>query len=567
MLVNLAAVFDSADRSAGDVGAVRDRSLRVAAIATIEDHQRGLEVVVRREIALGTDVEAERWPAGLLAEGLRGGHILAGVFALDVRFELGERRSHREECPRIGIALVGIKVEAHVEDMERRAVLVDDALDSGGEVPHRSRESRDLRDDHPIDLAGFEVGHEVGVSAPIRVRARSLVGVHFDSGGGDAEPISRIVVGELALAIEALVLGRHPNVECDGFLGVSGGGILVIVASAPIDLMNQWHATLTNAFGGQLLEGIGVLGGGSHEVTAITVTTYDSAYRYINEYGDRFGLLIADEEHHLPAPTYHQIPEMSIAPYRLGLTATYERADGKHELLDDLLGPVVYEEDVDALAGEYLSEYETIHMQVELTDEERSQYDEEYGIYREYVDTHAFDLWKEEGYAEFLKRTSYDPEGRRALIAKQRAERIARTAAKKLDTLDTLLKRHHDDRTIIFTANNEFAYEISQEFIIPCITHQTETEERTEILDRFRTGEYSMLATSQVLDEGIDVPAANVGIILSGSASKRQYAQRLGRILRPTDDRQPARLYEIIAANTVENYVSERRREGVGVAR
>jgi superfamily II DNA or RNA helicase len=203
-------------------------------------------------------------------------------------------------------------------------------------------------------------------------------------------------------------------------------------------------------------------------------------------------------------------------------------------------------------------------MQVELMDEERTQYDEEYGIYRDYVDSHAFDLWKEEGYREFLTRTSYDPEGRRALIAKQRSERVARTAAKKLDTLDTLLKRHHDDRTIIFTANNDFAYEISREFIVPCITHQTKTEERTELLERFRTGEYSMLVTSQVLDEGIDVPAANVGIILSGSASKRQYAQRLGRILRPTDDRQPARLYEIIAANTVENYVSERRRDGVG---
>ena len=149
------------------------------------------------------------------------------------------------------------------------------------------------------------------------------------------------------------------------------------------------------------------------------------------------------------------------------------------------------------------------------------------------------------------------------MIAKQRSESITRTATKKLDTLDTLLKRHYDDRTIIFTANNDFTYEISREFIAPCITHQTETGERTEILDRFRTGGYSMLATSQVLDEGIDVPAANVGIILSGSASKRQYAQRLGRILRPTDDRQPARLYEIIAANTVENYVSERRREGV----
>jgi len=71
-----------------------------------------------------------------------------------------------------------------------------------------------------------------------------------------------------------------------------------------------------------------------------------------------------------------------------------------------------------------------------------------------------------------------------------------------------------------------------------------------------------MLVTSQVLDEGIDVPAANVGIILSGSASKRQYAQRLGRILRPTDDRQPARLYEIITDETMETYVSQRRREG-----
>ena len=344
---------------------------------------------------------------------------------------------------------------------------------------------------------------------------------------------------------------------------IADAGVSTLVVVPTIDLMNQWHATLTNAFGDQLPDGIGVLGGGSHNVTNITVTTYDSAYRYINEYGDQFGLLVVDEVHHLPAPTYQQIPEMTIAPYRLGLTATYERADGQHEELEDLLGTVVYRETVDELAGDYLSEYETIHLQVELTSDEREEYDEEYQIYRDYVDSHEFDLWKERGYQEFLKRTSYDPQGRRALIAKQRAEQIARTATKKLDTLDNLLKRHYDDRTIIFTANNDFAYDISQEFVVPCITHQTETDERTAILERFRTGEYSMLVTSQVLDEGIDVPAANVGIILSGSASKRQYAQRLGRILRPTDERQPARLYEIIAEDTVETYVSEQRRQGV----
>jgi superfamily II DNA or RNA helicase len=348
-----------------------------------------------------------------------------------------------------------------------------------------------------------------------------------------------------------------------GLQAIADAGVSALVVTPTIDLMNQWHATLTNAFGDQLPEEVGVLGGGSHEITSLTVTTYDSAYRYIDEYGDRFGLLITDETHHLAAETYLQIPEMTIAPYRLGLTATYERADGREELLEDRMGPVVYEEAVDDLAGEFLSEYETIQMSVELTSEERSEYDEEYAIYRDYVDNHDFDLWKEQGYAEFLKRTSYDPQGRRALIAKQRAERIARTATKKLDTLDNLLKRHHDDRVIVFTANNDFAYDISREFILPCITHQTDTDERTEILERFRSGKYSMLATSQVLDEGIDVPAANVGIILSGSASKRQYAQRLGRILRPTDDRQPARLYEIITTDTMETYVSQRRRDGV----
>jgi len=351
-----------------------------------------------------------------------------------------------------------------------------------------------------------------------------------------------------------------------GLQAIADAGVGALVVTPTIDLMNQWHATLTNAFGDQLTEDVGVLGGGSHDISAVTVTTYDSAYRYIDEYGDRFGLLITDETHHLAAETYLQIPEMTIAPFRLGLTATYERADGREKLLEDRMGPVVHEEAVDELAGEFLSEYETIQMSVELTADERSEYDEEYQIYRDYVDTHDFDLWKEQGYAEFLKRTSYDPQGRRALIAKQRAERIARTAEKKLDTLDNLLKRHHDDRVIVFTANNDFAYDISKEFILPCITHQTDTDERTEILERFRSGEYSMLATSQVLDEGIDVPAANVGIILSGSASKRQYAQRLGRILRPTDDRQPARLYELIATDTMETYVSQRRRDGMSTS-
>jgi superfamily II DNA or RNA helicase len=126
-----------------------------------------------------------------------------------------------------------------------------------------------------------------------------------------------------------------------GLQAIADAGVSALVVAPTIDLMNQWHATLTNTFGDQLSNGhgegqvVGVLGGGDHDIRPVTVTTYDSAYRYIDEYGDQFGLLIADEIHHLPAPTYRQIPEMAIAPYRLGLTATYERADDAHELLEE----------------------------------------------------------------------------------------------------------------------------------------------------------------------------------------------------------------------------------------
>jgi len=80
-----------------------------------------------------------------------------------------------------------------------------------------------------------------------------------------------------------------------GLQAIADAGVSALVVTPTIDLMNQWHATLTNAFGEQLPEPVGVLGGGSHNVTAITVTTYDSAYRYINEYGDQFGLLVVDD--------------------------------------------------------------------------------------------------------------------------------------------------------------------------------------------------------------------------------------------------------------------------------
>jgi superfamily II DNA or RNA helicase len=331
---------------------------------------------------------------------------------------------------------------------------------------------------------------------------------------------------------------------------------LVIVPT--LALMAQWYELLKDSFDVE----IGLLGGGYHELRDLTVATYDSAYLYVHEFGNQFALLVFDEVHHLPAPTYLQIARMSLAPYRLGLTATY---DSKNLAgLDQLVGPLVYSRSPQDLKGEYLADYVIVRMSVELTLTERQEYQREYQLYRDYVTQHGLAIWKDWDWETFVKQSAYNEAARRALIAKQRAEEIALKAQKKMAVLDHLLKLHFVERVrprvLIFTANNEFAYQISQEFLIPAITHQTKTKERTSILQKFRTGKYAMLVSSHVLDEGIDVPEANVAIILSGSASQREYIQRLGRILRKTPDGKLARLYEIIANDTLERHVSQRRR-------
>jgi len=112
---------------------------------------------------------------------------------------------------------------------------------------------------------------------------------------------------------------------------------------------------------------------------------------------------------------------------------------------------------------------------------------------------------------------------------------------------------------LVFTLHNDLVYRVSRRFLIPAITYQTSREERREILRDFRSGEYTAVVTSQVLDEGVDVPDASVGFILGGTGSKREYVQRLGRILRKVKGKK-ARLVEIVSKETVEVRISHRRR-------
>ena len=82
------------------------------------------------------------------------------------------------------------------------------------------------------------------------------------------------------------------------------------------------------------------------------------------------------------------------------------------------------------------------------------------------------------------------------------------------------------------------------------------------MLAKFRAGELTVLVSSQVLDEGLDVPEAEVAIVVGGTASKRRHVQRVGRILRPSPGKR-AHVYELAVSETTEVAYVERRRAGL----
>ncbi|MEM8996003.1 MAG: DEAD/DEAH box helicase family protein [Acidobacteriota bacterium] len=333
-------------------------------------------------------------------------------------------------------------------------------------------------------------------------------------------------------------------------------GRSTLVVTPTIDLMQQWYGVLGTAFDIE----VGLLGGGAYDVRDVTVTTYDSAYIHMERLGGRYGLLVFDEAHHLPGPTYSLAAEMSLAPFRLGLTATPEREDGGERRLDRLIGPIVYRREIGELAGEFLAEYETIRLRVRLSEAEAEEYWSQREIYRNFVHGEGLRLGSAGGWQRFLQATSRSERGRRAFLAYRAQKAIAQASEAKLRLLETLLARHRHDRVLIFTGDNDTVYKISRRFLIPAITHQTKVKERHDALSGFNEGRYPFLVTSRVLNEGVDVPAASVGVVLSGSGSVREHVQRLGRILRRAEGKR-AVLYEVVAEDTAEEFVSERRRQ------
>lgn len=340
-------------------------------------------------------------------------------------------------------------------------------------------------------------------------------------------------------------------------LAIQGISLSTLIVVPTLDLMHQWYAHLKAAFPDVDL---GLLGGGSRDKTSILVATYDSATIHTEFLGNQYGLLVFDECHHLPTDFYRVIAEDSIAPYRLGLSATPERTDGRHMDLDILIGSPVFRKRPEDLMGSALAEHKTIKILVKLSEEEHQNYRQLIQTRNDFLQKNNIKLGGLDGWKQFVIFSARSAEGRRAMLAHRQAKEISLCTAGKLRVLADILAENYPQKTLIFTADNSTVYRISQEFLIPCITHQTPVKERHDILTGFRQGEYKTLVASHVLNEGVDVPDAKIAIILSGTGSEREYIQRLGRVLRKgTEENKLAILYEVVTENTSEELTSLRR--------
>jgi len=364
-------------------------------------------------------------------------------------------------------------------------------------------------------------------------------------------------------------LARWQLEGCRGVVGLPTGSGKTLVALAAIArlgvatlclvptrvLLDQWAHALARC----TPQPIGRLGDGEHVVTQVTVSTYASAISWLPRIGDRFGLVIVDEAHHVGAWCPTEIFEMLVAPARLGLTAT-PPSDAR--ALERHLGPIVYGLSVADLTGSALAPYDVETVTIELEQVERVRYRALRGRfasgYRAFQRQRPAGAWH-----EFVREASKTVEGRAALAAWREYRALLAYPAGKRSAVRDILTRHPESRALVFTADNATAYAIARELLVMPLTHEIRRAERSQVLAGFRTGARPVLVSSQVLEEGFDVPDADLAIVVGGSSSARRHVQRIGRVLRPRAGKR-AMVYELVVADTAEVSYVERRRQGLG---
>lgn len=351
-----------------------------------------------------------------------------------------------------------------------------------------------------------------------------------------------------------------------------GGRVLVLVPT--LELVDQWQAALRELIPGAR---VGRLGGGRrddlHDHDVVLATPHSAADVPIEPPPGVPGLLVADEAHRYGAPTWGRALKEDL-PLRLALTATYERGDdGVADVLEPYFGEVVFRYRYDrAVADGTVAPFALALVGVELSDEERATHDAADArvrtLHRELVG--PLGMPREPGaLLRAVAAVVADAERRggrgrqvaacREYLARIRQRRdVAATATAKLEVVRSAAPALVGGRSLVFTDTigqaDDAARVLTGAGVAAETVHGQLPDDRRRIrLAQFRRGRIACLVAPRVLDEGIDVPDADVAVVLAAFRTRRQLIQRLGRVLRVKDDGRTARLVLAHARGTGED--------------
>lgn len=346
-------------------------------------------------------------------------------------------------------------------------------------------------------------------------------------------------------------------------------GMRVLILVPTSELQRQWVSTLRRdlprARRGQLGDG-----------HADTLDTCDVLVAIVHSAATRetlrehkAGLVIADECHRYAAPMFAGALQERYS-WRLGLSATYDRADGAHkERLEPFFGKIVHRIWFDrALQDRVIAPFDIALVGVELPAADRVIYDD----LSETMLTAARNLEIYGGiprapFAEFLaavvalskQETTEGGLARKYMSAMSaRRQLLAETKSKNLALAALRTPLNESRKSIVFTQTKvsaDAAGGICNALGIPAavVMSGMDSALRRAALNLFRDGDIKVLAAPQVLDEGIDVPAAELAIVVAASRTERQIIQRLGRVIRRKPGNLPGRLVVLYSKNTVED--------------
>jgi DNA excision repair protein ERCC-3 len=276
---------------------------------------------------------------------------------------------------------------------------------------------------------------------------------------------------------------------------------------------------------------IGEYSGARKQIRPVTIATYqvittrrNGIHPHLELLDARdWGLIIYDEVHLLPAPVFRMTAGLQ-ARRRLGLTATLVREDGREGDVFSLIGPKRYDAPWKDLEGQgYIAPADCIEVRVTLNEAERMAY---------------------------------------AVAEPDQKYRLAATTESKTSVVVELVSKHRGTPTLVIGQYVDQLEDLAARLDAPLITGETTVRRREQLYEAFRTGEIELLVVSKVANFSIDLPSAQIAVQVSGAfGSRQEEAQRLGRLLRPKSEGVTARLYAVVARDTVDtDFAAHRQR-------